>query len=318
MSGPPPQLEAYVDSLRVRSLARDTVRGHAHAVRSFFRAAGVSDAREVTREHIRAHAAALAALAGSGRLKVGTVRARLLALKSFFAWLEATDAIFLNPCLGLALPSEEARRIMRVLSPAEARRILASPDPATPKGRRDRAVLELFYSSGIRLEEMQKLTVHDLDLGGGFIRVTRGKGGRGRIVPIGQTACAALRDYLAGRLGWLRTSRAPVITDALWLAPVQPHHPLKKEAIGWIVRRAAARVGIKRVVGPHLWRHTCATHLLNEGGNVVYVQKLLGHKRLKTTEIYTRVTIRDLKKTHRETHPRCEPHGRKRKRRAAA
>lgn len=301
MSEHPPHIAAYLESLRVRSLARDTIKTHTHAVLSFFLAAGVSDVREVTREHIRAHAAALSA---SPRFKVGTVRARLLALKSFFAWLEATDAILINPCLGLALPSEEARRIVRVLSPDEARRILASPDPATPKGRRDRAVLELFYSSGIRLEEMQKLTVHDLDLKGGFIRVNRGKGGRGRIVPIGQTACAALRDYLAVRLGWLRVSKQPLMTDALWLSPIQPHHRLKKEAIAWLVRRAAAQAGIKRPIGPHLWRHTCATHLLNGGGNIVYVQKLLGHRRIKTTEIYTRVTIRDLKKTHRETHPR--------------
>jgi site-specific recombinase XerD len=310
MSEHPPHLAAYLESLRVRSLSPETIRGHTCAVLSFFLAAGVADVREVTREHIRAHAAALCA---SRKLAVGTVRARLLALKAFFAWLEATNAILINPSLGLALPSEAARLPKRVLSESEVRRILASPDPATPKGRRDRAVLELFYSSGIRLEEMQKLAVHDLDLTGGFIRVNCGKGGRGRIVPIGETACAALRTYLAVRPGWLRASKDPLMTDALWLSSVQPYHPIDKPAIALIVRRAAARAGIKRVVGPHLWRHTCATHLLNGGGNVVYVQKLLGHRRLKTTEIYTRVTIRDLKRTHRNAHPRCEPHGRKRR-----
>lgn len=314
MSEHPPHLAAYLESLRVRSLAGDTIKSHTHAVLSFLLAAGVCDVREVTREHVRTHAAALSA---SRRFKVGTVRTRLLALKSFFAWLEARDAILINPCLGLALPSEEARLPKRVLSESEVRQILASPDAATPKGQRDRAVLELFYSSGIRLEEMQRLTVHDLDLGGGFIRVNRGKGGRGRIVPVGESACAALRQYLAVRLAWLRASKDPLMTDALWLSPIQPHHPIDKPAIALIVRRAAARAGIKRVVGPHLWRHTCATHLLNGGGNVVYVQKLLGHRRIKTTEIYTRVTISDLKKTHRDTHPRCEPHGRK-KRRASA
>lgn len=294
-------LDAYLESLRARSLAPETIKSHTRGVLAFFLAAGVSDVREVTRDHIRAHAAALCA---SRRLKPGTVRVRLLALKSFFAWLEKNDVILINPCLGLELPGEERRLPKRVLSPGEVRRILDAPDAATPKGRRDRALLELFYSSGIRLEKMQRLSVHDLDLGGGFLRVNRGKGGRGRIVPVGGAACAALREYLAVRLAWLRGSKKPVMTDALWLSPIQPHHPVDKPAIGLIVRRAAARAGISRAAGPHLWRHTCATHLLNGGGNIVYVQKLLGHRRIKTTEIYTRVTIRDLKKTHRAAHPR--------------
>lgn len=301
MSERPAHFEAYLESLRVRAFAAGTIRSHTTALLGFFLAARLSDVREVTRDHVRAYAARLAA---SRRLAVGTVRARLLALRAFFAWLEATDTILVNPCLGLVLPSEEPRLPKRVLSENEARRILASPDPDTSKGRRDRAVLELFYSSGIRLEEMQKLAVHDLDLTGGYVRVNRGKGGRGRIVPIGETAAAALRDYLAVRLGWLRISKTPLITDSLWLSPIQPHHPLKKEAIALIVRKNALRAGVQRIVGPHLWRHTCATHLLNGGGNVVYVQRLLGHRRLKTTEIYTRVTIRDLKKSHRDAHPR--------------
>lgn len=293
--------ENYIESLRVRSFAPSTIKSHVHAALSFFLATRVNDVREVTREHIRSHAAMLSS---SGKWKTSTVRGRLLALKSFFAWLEMQDAILINPCMGLKLPSEEVRLPKRVLSFAEVREILAAPDTRTPKGKRDRALLELFYSSGIRLEEMQRLTVHDLDVNGGFIRVNRGKGGRGRVVPVGETACAALREYLPVRLHWLRISKKPVITDALWLSPVPPYHPIGTPGIYWTVKRNAARAGIKRIISPHLWRHTCATHLLNAGGNIVYVQRLLGHRQIKTTEIYTRVSVREMKQTHRKTHPR--------------
>lgn len=294
-------LNVYLEGLRIRSYAADTVKSHELSIIRFFEGTGVSDVREVTREQVRRYAAALCV---ARQFKVGTVRVRLMALTSFFRWLQTNDMILINPCSGLELPAMERRLPKRVLSPGEARKILSVPDVTTPKGKRDLALLELFYSSGIRLEEMQRLMVHDLDLNGGFIRVNRGKGGSGRIVPIGQTACAALRDYLAVRLAWLRESNGGVMTDALWLSPLQPYLPLKKQAVGVVVRRNAMRAGIRRVVGPHLWRHTCATHLLDGGGNIVYVQKLLGHRRLKTTEIYTRVSVRGMKKTHRLAHPR--------------
>lgn len=240
------------------------------------------------------------------------MRVRLAALRAFFAHLETRDAILLNPCTGLPSPRVERSLPKKILSTADVRRILAVPDVATPKGRRDKALLELLYSSALRLEELTRLSVHDLDLRGGFVRVQRGKGGRGRIVPIGEHASAALREYLAARFAWLRVSKQPQLTEALWLAPIQPHHPLKKEAVALIVRRSAARAGLARTIGPHAWRHTCATHLVRDGANLAYVQRLLGHRRIKTTEIYTRVTLRDVRRMLRTAHPRSGPDGRRR------
>jgi site-specific recombinase XerD len=206
-----------------------------------------------------------------------------------------------NPTPDVPLPKEERRLPKRILKPSEVRKLLNAPDE-TPKGLRDRALLELFYSSGIRREEMARLAVPDVDIRNGFVRV-KGKGGRDRVVPIGQTACEAIGRYLkAARSVWLKAERNPGWTDALWLSPIQPHPPLKKEAVAAIVQRYARQV-LGRNVSPHVWRHSYATHLVSNGANIVYVQRLLGHQSLKTTDIYTRVSVPDLKKTLRRTHP---------------
>jgi integrase/recombinase XerD len=151
---------------------------------------------------------------------------------------------------------------------------------------------------------MARLTLPDVDIKNGFVRVTRGKGSRDRVVPIGQSACEALARYLKeARSVWLKAKRNPGWTDALWLSPIQPHPPIHKDGMGAIVVRYSKRV-LGRNVSPHLWRHTYATHLVSNGANIVYVQRLLGHKSLKTTDIYTRVTMSDLKKTLQRAHPR--------------
>jgi integrase/recombinase XerD len=199
------------------------------------------------------------------------------------------------------LPKLPDRLPRRVLTAEEAARVLAQPDTTTHQGKRDRALLELFYSSGLRLAEVTALAVHDLDLSGGFVRVARGKGGRGRVAPLGASAVDALRAYLDTRRVWLEARGQ--LEAALWLAPLKPHGPLKKEAVALIVRRCAQRAGVGRV-GAHAWRHTCATHLVRDGAAIVYVQKLLGHRSLATTQIYTRVSANDVRETVRASHPR--------------
>ena len=140
------------------------------------------------------------------------------------------------------------------LKPSEVCRLLNAPDQ-TPKGLRDRAMLELFYSSGIRREEMARLTVPAVDIRNGFVRV-QGKGSKERIVPIGQSACEALARYLKeARAVWLKAPRNPGWTDALWLSPIQPHSPIQTQAVGLIVLRYG-RQSLGRNVSPHVWRHS--------------------------------------------------------------
>jgi integrase/recombinase XerD len=298
-------MDDYLESLRVRHYSPATVKSRAQSLRRFFahlQTIGVADLRAVSRQTIEDYQRELLS-----HYPVMTVRNHLGSLRGLFAHLENTGAILLDPCPGVPLPKAERRLPRRVLKPSEARKLLGAPDQS-PKGLRDRALLELFYSSGIRRAEMANLALADVDIKNGFVRV-QGKGNRERMVPIGQAACDAIGNYLKeARAVWLKAKRNPGWTDALWLSPIQPHAPIHKEAIAQIIQRHAVRA-LGRNVSPHLWRHTFATHLLANGANVVYVQRLLGHRSLKTTEIYTRVTVSDLKKTFARAHPRARLKG---------
>ena len=290
-------LRNYLAALRVRGLSPATLTSRAQAVRRFLARLGKNDLRAVTRSEMEDYAASLL----SSRLTAGTVCVHLTALRSFFDWLETTDAVLVNPCVGVPLPKLPERLPRRVLTAAEVARVLAQPDTGTNQGRRDRALLEVFYSSGLRLAEVAALGVHDLDLSGGVLRVARGKGGRGRVAPLGASAVEALRAYLDTRRVWQEAGGT--FTPALWLSPIKPHGPLKKEAVALTVRRCAVRAGVGSV-GAHAWRHTCATHLVRDGAAIVYVQRLLGHRSLATTQVYTRVSAADVRATVRASHPR--------------
>ena len=290
-------LRDYLGALRVRGLSPATLTSREQAVQRFLSRLGESDLRAVTRADVKTYAAALV-----GELTPGSRRVHQTALPSFFAWLETTDVVLVNPCVGVPLPKLEDRLPRCVLTAGEVNRILAQPDMATHQGKRDRALLEMLYSSGLRLAEMAALSVHDLDLSGGFVRVARGKGGRGRVAPLGTSAVEALRAYLGTRRVWLETRGQ--MEAALWLSPIRPHGPLKKEAVALVARRCAVRAGLTGI-GPHAWRHTCATHLMRDGAAVVYVQRLLGHRSLATTQIYTRVSVGDVRAMVRTSHPRA-------------
>jgi integrase/recombinase XerD len=188
-----------------------------------------------------------------------------------------------------------------VLTPGEARRLLRAPDVATAAGVRDQALLEMFYATGLRLAEMAALAVHDVDWREGFVRVRRGKGGKERIVPMGATASAALRRYLHDvRAKWIARAAQP--GDALWLASCRPHQPMKSQALYSRVKELSKQAGLR--ITPHVWRHSCATHLVSNGANLFAVQRQLGHRSLATTQLYTRVSVPDLKRTWRAKHPR--------------
>jgi site-specific recombinase XerD len=298
-------LETFLEMLRVRHQSPATVDNRRKAIGVFFdylESIGMADLRAVNRDTIADYQRELLR-----DHSVGTVRAYLGSVRRLFAHLEESSAILVNPTLNVPLPKEERRLPKRILKPSEVRRLLNAPDES-PKGLRDKALMELFYSSGIRREEMARLAMQDVDIKNGFVRV-KGKGNRERIVPIGQTACEAIGKYLKdARSVWLKIKRNPGWTDALWLSPIQPHHPIHAQAIALIVRRYAHHI-LGRCVSPHVWRHSYATHLVANGANIIYVQRLLGHQSLKTTDIYTRVTMSDLKKTLQRAHPRARLKG---------
>jgi len=227
---------------------------------------------------------------------------RLIALRRFFEHLEKTDAILVNPTVGLKLPTLPSRLPKTVLTPGEARALLDAPDTQTKKGIRDKAILETFYSTGIRAGEMARLTVFDVDYKNGFVRVTKGKGAKDRVVPLGKKACDYVREYLQKvRSEWSKETRDERL---LWLCAIVPHRAMKQEAIQVTVHAYARAAGITRNVRPHVLRHTCATHLVANGANLAYVQRLLGHRSLETTQRYARVAVPEVKATFAK-HPRA-------------
>ena len=297
----PPVLTEYLESLRVRHYSPATIYSREGELRRFWiylQSIGVSEFQEVTQRMLENyHRQAWQGLA------TGTVRLNLDTLRWFFDHLESRNVILLNPCLWLPKPRKENRLPRQILKPSEVRALLNAPNDR-PRGIRDKAVMELFYSSGIRRAEMARLTLADVDIKNGYVRVVRGKGGKDRVAPIGQSACEALARYLKeARAGWLKDPRTPKQTDALWLDAEQPHTQLCKERIGNLTVEYAQQV-LGRKISAHVWRHSCATHLVANGANLVYVQRLLGHKSLTTTQIYTRVSVPDLKKTMQRAHPR--------------
>ena len=294
------EIESYLEALRVRRYASATVRAHTLALAIFERflaTQGVDDVRAVTRETLRDFQAELTRRENS----IATVHVRIIALRRFFEHLEKTDAILVNPTVGLKLPTLPSRLPKTVLTPGEARALMDAPDTQTKKGIRDKAILEIFYSTGIRAGEMTRLTVFDVDYKNGFVRVTRGKFAKDRVVPLGKKACDYVREYLQKvRSEWSKEHRDE---RALWINAIQPHRPMSQQAIDIVVRNAARAAGITRNVRPHVLRHTCATHLVANGANLAYVQRLLGHRSLETTQRYTRVAIPEVQATFKK-HPR--------------
>lgn len=225
-------------------------------------------------------------------------------VKGFFAWLQAEGVVTRNPA-ALARYAKQPDPLPKdVLTQAEAVAILKAPDVSTLNGQRDQTILETMYATGLRRAELRGLGLVDVDLEAEVVIVRQGKGGKGRVVPLTRTACACLETYL-------RETRLTLlggqVSARLFVSPV--NHPgkdfcLGEHALGNLVTRYAKAAGIKKKVTPHLWRHTCATHLLQNRANLRHVQEMLGHKSLATTERYLRVTIADLKDAHRRHHPR--------------
>jgi integrase/recombinase XerD len=234
-----------------------------------------------------------------GRLKAATRFRHLLSLQAFFHWLSVQGRILSDPSRDLTLPKVPERLPRGILSLKEVGRVLEAPDGATPLGLRNRAIVEVLYSTGIRNTELRSLNIEDLNLTDGFVTVRRGKGGRGRVIPLGEVAGKHVERYLKeARPKFCRSRREPHLFLSRRGTPILP------EILRRILKKVGDQADLGKTITPHVLRHTCATHLLQGGADVRYVQELLGHKHLTSTEVYTHVTPTDLKRVHRRCHPR--------------
>ena len=230
-------------------------------------------------------------------LGVTTQRGRLGAVQGFFTWLCKNNRLAANPAADLELPRKPNKVLPKSLSIEEVNAILNIPDVTDILGVRDRAMLELFYSTGIRRSEIVRIDHEDLDHDRGIL-VVRGKGGKDRVVPVGQRALTWIDKYLEIARPLLLVN---IDEHALFLSGYGER--FSAGYIGNWVRRTIDKAGIGRSGSCHLLRHSCATHMLENGADIRLIQQLLGHARLDTTQIYTDVSIVQLKEVHARTHP---------------
>jgi integrase/recombinase XerC len=236
-----------------------------------------------------------------GRLRAGglggrTIARMLSAWRGFYRYLARDHGYAANPCMGLRAP-KSPRRLPDALSPDEAARLLDA-DAGGVLGARDKAMYELFYSSGLRLSELTGLSPADIDLREGVVRVT-GKGAKVRIVPVGSHALDALRV-------WLETRDAMPSHDASALFVGQTGKRVSARTIQHRLQQRAQQLGVARRVHPHMLRHSFATHLLESSGDLRAVQEMLGHASISTTQIYTHLDYQYLAKVYDKAHPRAK------------
>jgi site-specific recombinase XerD len=288
------EFTAYLKALK---RSPSTLAGYTRSVAVFLAWLDGQDVRGIRRADVQTYQAALVE---SGKYTTHSVHVLMRGVRRFYDWLDRNGKVLVNPTLGFQLPTLEDRLPRTILTKGEMRRLLDAPDTSRLDGIRDKAMLELFYSAGLRLAELCSLTVYDVDLNGGFVRVN-GKGMKDRVVPMGHKAAQYVKEYVRhvrGRFTEKRRDERALFVGKQWGTPINPL------IVERLIKRYAEQAGISKRVTPHVFRHTCATHMLADGADVVHVQRLLGHACIDTTQIYTRVAEREVKTTHGKTHPR--------------
>lgn len=295
----------FLDWTLAVGLAQQTSNIRKMALDRFVRwchAGAISSPREITREVLEKYQLHLARhrKVNGEFLALSTQVTRLHPVRAFSRWMVRERLLDTDPSSDLRLPRLPRRLPRWVPSVTQIDCILAQPDTSRPSGIRDRAILEVLYSTGLRRMELVRLTAIDVDLAAGLVRVRGGKGGRDRIVPLGGRAAAWLASYLRDVRPMLVESRpqaAIFVTDY--------GEPFGKNRLGDLVRRYIDRSRIAAPGACHVFRHACATHMLENGADIRFIQSMLGHSDLSTTQIYTRVSIGKLAEVHAATHPAC-------------
>lgn len=293
----------FVEWTLAIGLAEQTANIRRAALDGFIRwcdANSIADVSSITRKELDAYQRHLACYRkrGGDPLALSTRATRLHPIRAFCKWLVREGLLPDDPSRDLELPSLPRRLPRWVPSVLDVQRVLAQPDAGTPSGIRVRAMLEVLYSTAVRRMELVRLQQFDVDLAGGLVRVRGGKGGCDRIVPLGRRAATWVADYLL-EVRPLLVGSQPV--GALFLTDYG--EPFGKNRLGDLVKRYLVNARLAAPGACHLFRHACATHMLENGADIRFIQAMLGHADLSTTQIYTRVSIAKLKEVHDATHP---------------
>jgi integrase/recombinase XerD len=299
-------MDEHFEWMLVAGYSADTVRARRVALRKFIAWAderGLDDPREITKPMLERYQRWLFYYRkpdgkdAGAPLTIAMQYQYLAPLKTWFRWMSREHHILANPAADLDLPKQPKRLPRSVPSVQEVEAILAEAEPDTVQGLRDRALLEVLYATGLRRMELAGTAVYDADLTRGILWVRHGKGGRERVVPLGARASAWLDKYL--------TKARPELlahdSEALFVNDYG--EPAHADFISGKVKRHMEFAGVDKVGSAHLLRHACATHMLEGGADIRFIQEMLGHANLETTEIYTHVSIDKLIAVHASTHP---------------
>jgi integrase/recombinase XerD len=291
-------LDEFCDSLWLEDgLSRNTLDSYRRDLEKFSawlqhrRSATVVDATHADIQGFLAH------LVGGEKAKATSTSRAISSLKRLFRYLLRQNRIAADPTLQIATP-KLPRSLPKSLTEQDVELLLDAPDVSTPLGLRDRTMLEVLYATGLRVSELVGLSVAQVSLDMGVVRVM-GKGSKERLVPMGEEALDWIRRYLAEGRGVLLGGR---LSDALFVT--QRGEEMTRQMFWYLIKKYAKQAGLNKPLSPHTLRHAFATHLLNHGADLRVVQMLLGHADISTTQIYTHVARERLKQLHARHHPR--------------
>ncbi len=301
--GFPVMIVEFCESLAVRGYAPGTIhnnRGSLAWLAGWLSERGVERPCEVTKPMLDSYQRALyyRRKPDGQPLSFRAQQGRLIPIRTFYRWLMRTNRVLYNPASELELPKTERRLPRAVMSAAEVERVLALPDLSQPLGVRDRTMLEVLYATGIRRAELVNLTVFALDIERGTLMVYQGKGKKDRMIPIGERAGAWCARYLADVRGKLAVEPDDGTLFLTWDGV-----RFSVQTVTELVRGYVQRSGVSKPGGCHLFRHTMATLMLEGGADIRYIQQMLGHADISSTQVYTQVSLRALQAIHAATHP---------------
>jgi integrase/recombinase XerC len=296
---------AYLSSLEhERRLSAHTLRGYTHELDELKKLANGRPLESLTATDIRG----AVARAHAGGLSARSIAHRLSAWRAFYRWLAGRVELPANPVATVRAP-KQAKTLPKALSVDDTHKLMEAPVAQSTEGLRDHAMLELFYSSGLRLAELVGLDVHFADADGyrstGWLKLDAaevevlGKGNRRRVVPVGSKALDALRAWLAVRGEFVKLDPHPLFLSARGKR-------MSPNIVRERVKRAALTAGIPANVHPHVLRHSFATHVLQSSGDLRAVQELLGHASITATQIYTALDFQHLAQVYDQAHPRAK------------
>ena len=285
--------DAFLSYLEAeKNCSEHTLINYSIDLREYFEALGNKSLKNVEYLDIRRFLAFLK----SNNYSRSSIARKLACIRSFFRYLTRENITGSNPAVSVSTPKRE-RKLPKYLDPVEVDALMEASGGNGEQEKRDRAIMELLYSSGLRVSELANMNISDVDFFSEVVRI-KGKGKKERLAPVGSVAINAMRQYLEKRNGGQQTDE-----PAFFLNKSKTR--LTDRSVRRILNKYARKAALAKQISPHMLRHSFATHLLDRGADLRSVQELLGHENLSTTQIYTHVTTKRLKEVYDKSHPRA-------------